>query len=155
MGLEIQRIHARPNDCMLYRNDDANLSKCRICGTPRYKRIRTKENTGGKRSKGPPSKMLWYLPIVPRLRRLFANAKDARLLRWHAEERKMDGKIRHVADSPQWRNIDRIFEEFGTEREMLGWGLVRTESIHLETRAVDTVLGLFSFVFTIFNRGYA
>nr|GEY62037.1 hypothetical protein [Tanacetum cinerariifolium] len=57
---------------------------------------------------GPPAKMLSYLPIIPRLKKLYANPKDAKLLRWHAEERKTDGKMRHVADSPQWKNIDRL-----------------------------------------------
>ncbi|KAL4569530.1 hypothetical protein LXL04_025170 [Taraxacum kok-saghyz] len=41
--------------------------------------------------------------------------EDAKLVRWHAEERKRDGKMRHVADSPKWRNIDHEFEEFGDE----------------------------------------
>ncbi|KAJ9535140.1 hypothetical protein OSB04_un001782 [Centaurea solstitialis] len=123
MELEIKRIHACSNDCMLYRNADADLSECRICGTSRYKRNRMKENNGGKQNNGSPSKMLWYLPIIPRLRRLLANAKDARLLRSHAEEHKMDGKIRHAADSPQWRNIDRSFEEFGNENRNVRLGL--------------------------------
>ena len=38
MGLEIERIHACPNDCMLYRNEYANLHNCIRCGTSRYKR---------------------------------------------------------------------------------------------------------------------
>ncbi|KAJ9552408.1 hypothetical protein OSB04_016453 [Centaurea solstitialis] len=35
MGLEIERIHACPNDCMLYRNADVDLRECCICGTSR------------------------------------------------------------------------------------------------------------------------
>nr|GFA93398.1 hypothetical protein [Tanacetum cinerariifolium] len=70
---------------------------------------------------GPPAKLLWYLPIIPRLKKLYANPNDAKLLRWHAEERKNDGKMRHVADSPQWKNIDRYFKKFGSEiRNMFG-----------------------------------
>ncbi|XP_071699112.1 uncharacterized protein [Rutidosis leptorrhynchoides] len=103
MGLEIQRIHACPNDCMLYRNEDKDLHQC-------------KEN-------GPPAKLLWYLPIIPRLKRLFANEKDAKLLRWHAEDRKNDGKMRHVADSLQWKNFDKDFEEFGDEIRNIRFGL--------------------------------
>ena len=124
MGLEIERIHACPNDCILYRNEYVDLHECPICGTSRYKRKnQTKENSDVKQKFGPPAKMLWYLPIVPRLKRLFANVKDAKWLRWHAEERKIDGKIRHVADSPQWRNIDRIFEDFGMESRNIRLGL--------------------------------
>ncbi|GKA27523.1 ribonuclease H-like domain-containing protein [Tanacetum coccineum] len=83
IGLEIKRIHACPNDCVLYTNEKKDLHNCHVCNSSR-------------------------------LKRLFANSKDAKLFRWHAEERKKDGKIRHVADSPQWRNIDNI-ENFGEE----------------------------------------
>ncbi|KAI3706869.1 hypothetical protein L6452_24902 [Arctium lappa] len=123
MGLEIERIHACPNDCMLYRNEYANLHECIRCGTSRYKRKKHAEENNDEMKNGPPAKLLWYLPIVPRLKRLFANPKDAKLLRWHAEERKRDGKIRHVADSPHWRNIDSDFEEFGDEIRNIRFGL--------------------------------
>ncbi|XP_071699952.1 uncharacterized protein [Rutidosis leptorrhynchoides] len=86
MGLEVERIHACPNDCMLYRNEYKDLHKCRVCGTSRYKsKDATKEVSSDVNKNGPPAKVLWYLPLIPRLKRLFANAKDARLLRWHAE----------------------------------------------------------------------
>ena len=62
-------------------------------------------------------------PIIPRFRRLFVNSKDAKLLRWHEEERKRDGKLRHPADSIQWRNIDRHFEGFGGESRNLKLGV--------------------------------
>ncbi len=117
MGLKIERIHACPNDCVLYRNEYEAMHVCPKCGVSRYKRRKDQdtddcnEDTSGR----PPAKVLWYLPIIPRFKRLFANPKDAKLLRWHEEERKNDGKLRHPADSPQWRNIDRHFKEFGSE----------------------------------------
>ncbi|GJW33704.1 uncharacterized protein Tco_0053736 [Tanacetum coccineum] len=58
-----------------------------------------------------------------RLERLYADAKEAKLLRWHAEERKKDGKMRHVADSLQWRNIDNSFKEFGGDIRNIRLGL--------------------------------
>ncbi|GKA72488.1 ulp1 protease family, C-terminal catalytic domain-containing protein [Tanacetum coccineum] len=51
------------------------------------------------------------------------NANEAKLLRWHAEERQKDGKMRHVADSLQWRNIDNSFEEFGGDIRNIQLGL--------------------------------
>ncbi|KAJ9556462.1 hypothetical protein OSB04_011076 [Centaurea solstitialis] len=96
MGLEIERIHACPNDCILYRNEYASLHECIICGTSRYKR--------GKRSTEDNDEM-----------------KNAPLLNY-CEDRKRDGKIRHVADSPQWRNIDSDFEEFGKEVRNIRFG---------------------------------
>ena len=48
-------------------------------------------------------------------KRLFANPKDAKNLRWHATERRCDGLLRHPADSMQWKNIDQEFPKFGEE----------------------------------------
>ncbi|XP_074277359.1 uncharacterized protein LOC141600998 [Silene latifolia] len=42
---------------------------------------------------------------------------------WHDKGRKKDGKLRHVADAPQWRTIDRDFLEFGSEPRNLRLGL--------------------------------
>ena len=36
-GLEVQKIHACPNDCILYRGDYENLDACPVCGELRYK----------------------------------------------------------------------------------------------------------------------
>ncbi|GJV82227.1 uncharacterized protein Tco_1518097 [Tanacetum coccineum] len=92
------------------------------CLSSRYKEKTEPEINSDVTKNGPPAKILWYLPIIPRLKRLFANSKDAKLFRWHAEERKKDGKIRHVADSPQWRNVDNI-ENFGDEIRNIRFGL--------------------------------
>nr|XP_043638244.1 uncharacterized protein LOC122609251 [Erigeron canadensis] len=123
MGMKIERIDACPKDCMLYRNDYKDLDQCVTCGMSRYKKNNRTGVDGIVSNDGPPTKTLWYLPIIPRLKRLFANSKNAKLLRWHAEERKIDGKIRYVADSSQWRNIDSSFEEFGEEIRNIRFGL--------------------------------
>ena len=66
---------------------------------------------------------MWYDPIIPRLKRLFRNKEHARLLRWHKEERKKDGKLRHPADGSQWRKIDREFPNFSDDARNLRFGL--------------------------------
>ncbi|XP_073226306.1 uncharacterized protein [Cicer arietinum] len=71
----------------------------------------------------PHAKVLWYLPIVPRFKRLFANTNDAKSVRWHADERKCDGQLRHPADSLQWKKIDDLYPEFGSEPRNLRLGL--------------------------------
>jgi hypothetical protein len=37
LGLEVEKIHACRNDCMLFRNKDAMLEEFCVCGTSRYK----------------------------------------------------------------------------------------------------------------------
>ncbi|XP_057251797.1 uncharacterized protein LOC130591868 [Beta vulgaris subsp. vulgaris] len=116
-GLEYKKIHACPNDCVLYRNEYDNLDKCPRCEMSRYKR----EGDGDK--KGPPAKVLWYLPIIPRFKRLFSIKKDAKNLRWHADRRKKDGLLKHPADSPEWNSINRLHKPFGDEDRNLRLGL--------------------------------
>ena len=58
---------------------------------------------------GPLAKVVWYLPIIPRLKPLFANSNDTKNLRWHADNRKCDGLLRHPTDSLQWKKIDKEF----------------------------------------------
>ncbi|KAJ9552586.1 hypothetical protein OSB04_016631 [Centaurea solstitialis] len=71
-----------------------------------------------------------------RLKRMFANVKDAKLLRWHAEERKIDGKIRHGPKQPGndidvylapliedlkelWSPGVEVYDAYGKERFLL------------------------------------
>lgn len=117
MGVGYKKIHACPNDCILYRNDFEKLHKCPTCNLSRYK-VKTGESNSDDNddvTKGSPAKVLWYLPIIPRFQRLFANAKDAKNIRWHVDERKCDGQLRHPADSLQWKKVDRLFPNFGVE----------------------------------------
>jgi hypothetical protein len=37
LGLEVEKINACQNDCMLFHDEDAMLEECRVCGTSRYK----------------------------------------------------------------------------------------------------------------------
>ncbi|KAL6654637.1 hypothetical protein ACP70R_008102 [Stipagrostis hirtigluma subsp. patula] len=116
LGLEVEKIHACKEDCILYRGEFADLTECPECGTSCYKRRNDwgDDKVASKR-KGPPRKVVWYFPIIPRLKRLFANKKEAQLLRWHKEGRKNDGNLRHPADSAQWRNIDAKYRDFAQE----------------------------------------
>ena len=73
--------------------------------------------------KGPLAKVLWYLPIIPRFKRLFTNGDDTKDLTWHANGRKCDGMLRHSADSTQWKKIDRLYLNFSKEARNLRLGL--------------------------------
>ncbi|XP_058771635.1 uncharacterized protein LOC131645005 isoform X1 [Vicia villosa] len=103
IGMSYDKIHACPNDCVLFRNEYAALNECPKCGAPRYKK------------KLSPAKVLWYFPIIPRFRRMYHSETDSRHLTWHADERIIDGKLRHPADSPQWMKVETDYPEFGKE----------------------------------------
>jgi hypothetical protein len=70
LGLEVQKIHACPNDCILYRGDYENLTEYPIYTALWYK-IRG-DDPGDVEDKPPrkriPAKVMWYAPIIPRLK---------------------------------------------------------------------------------------
>ena len=108
LRLEGQKIHACPNDCILYCGAYEDLNACPICGALRYKIRRDDPGDvdGERPRKRVPAKVMWYAPIIPRLKRLFRNEEHAKLMRWHREDRKKDGKLRAPADGSQWRKIE-------------------------------------------------
>ncbi|XP_017239302.2 uncharacterized protein LOC108212082 [Daucus carota subsp. sativus] len=114
LGLDYIKIHACPNDCILYRGVYSEGSKCPKCNLSRWKlgkdgRVRTNV----------PAKVLWYFPIIPRFKRLFKSPSTAEMMSWHANHRIQDGLMRHPADSPSWRNIDHRWPIFGSESRNL------------------------------------
>ncbi|KAK1680535.1 hypothetical protein QYE76_041383 [Lolium multiflorum] len=92
LGLEVLKIHACINDCILYRGEYENLNECPVCTALRYK-IRGDDPgddvEGQKPRKKVPAKVMWYAPIIPRLKRLFRNKEHAKLLRWHKEDHQL------------------------------------------------------------------
>jgi hypothetical protein len=101
LGLDVQKIYACPNDCILYCGEKyKNMDKCPVCTAFRYK-IR-KDDPGDIEDESPrkrvPAKVMWYALIIPRLKRLFRNKEHAKLLRWHMEDRMKDDKLRHPAN---------------------------------------------------------
>jgi len=60
MGLEYQKIHACPNDCVLYKEEFASLKACPTCGLLQFKK-KIDGNSGDEYKDGPPAKMMWCL----------------------------------------------------------------------------------------------
>jgi hypothetical protein len=89
--MSYEKIHSCPEDFILFWNEYASLDMCPKCDASRHKKKETAS-----------AKVLWYFSIIPRFRRIYRNAKDAKHLTWHEYERVVDGMLRHLADSPQW-----------------------------------------------------
>ncbi|XP_027348292.1 uncharacterized protein LOC113859807 [Abrus precatorius] len=112
IGLTHEKIHVCPNDCILFRKEYASLSQCPKCNESRYIK-----------NKSTPTKVMWYFPVIPRLRRLFCTAENAKHMTWHAEGRIRDEKLRHPADSPQWKKFDDEYEDFAAETRNIRFAL--------------------------------
>jgi hypothetical protein len=68
LGLEVQKIHACYNNCILYRDKYVELDQCPVCELSRYKSEDCPEAmTIVDRNKRPPKKVVWHFPIIPRL----------------------------------------------------------------------------------------
>ncbi|XP_024178737.1 uncharacterized protein LOC112184731 [Rosa chinensis] len=98
LGLQYEKIHACPKDCILYRKQFSAATTCPKCGVSRWKLKRDKTIKVGQ-----PAKVLWYFPIIPRFKRLFRSVGTAEMLTWHEDKRTKDGHMRHPADSPAWK----------------------------------------------------
>jgi hypothetical protein len=84
LELQIEKIHACPKDCILYRGIHENLDECPVCHASWYKILR--DDPGDvedeeRPKKRIPAKVMWYAPIIPRLKRPFRNKEHAKLLR--------------------------------------------------------------------------
>ena len=124
IAMEYKKIHACPNDCILYRKDFELLKSCPRCGLSCYKLKQKDDDIIEEIEKhGPTMKVMWYFPIIPRMKRLFANPNDAKNLRWQVDERKCDGPYRHPIDSIQWKKFGDEFLEFGKESRNVRLGL--------------------------------
>ena len=71
----------------------------------------------------PPAKMLWYLLIIPRFKRLFANGDNAKDLTWHVDGRNCNGMFRHSVDSSKWKKNNRLYSDFGKDARNIKLGL--------------------------------
>ena len=115
----MKKIHTCPNDCILYQKELKNSIACPLCKESRWKRKQNSDEV----MQGIPAKVLWYLPIIPQLLRLFQNPDHAKNLTWHDDERIEDGKLCHPADAPAWKTFDRMWPEFAAETRNLRLGL--------------------------------
>jgi hypothetical protein len=70
-----------------------------------------------------PAKIMWCFPIIPRLKRLFRNKENAKLMTWHKSDCKQEHMLRHPADGSQWRKIDRKYKDFVGEARNIRFGL--------------------------------
>lgn len=116
--LAYEKIHACPNDCMLYWKEHAKKKKCIICGHDRFKngmKGRGKQNEV-------PYKVLRYLPLTPRLQRLFMSSKTAEHMSWHKKIRP-EGVLTHPSDGEAWKHLDRSDPPFAADARNVRLGL--------------------------------
>ncbi|KAL5540764.1 hypothetical protein UlMin_044087 [Ulmus minor] len=120
MGLGYQSIHVCKNDCALFWNENFTSETCLVCSESRWKM-----QAGGRTDKNVPHKVLRYFPLGPRLKRLFATSKTAKLMRWHRAGKSTDDNVmRHPVNGRAWKDFDKKHLLFADDARNVRLGLV-------------------------------
>jgi hypothetical protein len=82
LDLEVEKIHACKNDCILYHGVEyKDLEKCPICGLDRFNHRKDGgDDENYNRRKYGHKNVFWYFPIITRLKHWFANKKKSEFL---------------------------------------------------------------------------
>ena len=64
-----------------------------------------------------------YLPLIPRLKRLYASMRSAPHMRWHREYRRPPGVLSHPSDGEAWKHFDNVYPDFASEPRNVRLGL--------------------------------
>jgi len=107
IGMEYQAIDACPNDHILYYKQYEFETECPECHSSRY---RTDQVT-----KKVSHKVLRYIPIIPRLQRLFRCKNLAQFMDYHARNRSGDDILRMPADGSAFQDMEEKWPHFKEE----------------------------------------
>jgi hypothetical protein len=112
LTLGVEKIHTCPNHCILYQKEHKFKDKCPRCNGSWYKQnddikkdsynnkrkgwkekntAPPDQDSQGSKERKVPTLVMWYLPVIDRLKYMFSNAREAQLLLWHVQ-RKRGGK---------------------------------------------------------------
>ena len=90
LGLDYKSIHCYRNGCMSYYKQDEQLTSCKFCGSDRFK---------GGRGRGKNNHVMHYMPLTPRLQRLYAFKKSPEHMVWHKYHATQPGVLSHPSDA--------------------------------------------------------
>ncbi|XP_075091135.1 uncharacterized protein LOC142171635 [Nicotiana tabacum] len=115
LGLSSMRIDCYEDGCMLYYKGDAYLESYKFCEKPRFKRVSSRQKVV--------VKSMHYLPLIPRLKRLYASMSSAPHMRWHYKNRRSPGIMCHPSDGEAWKHFDRTYPDYASELRNVRLGL--------------------------------
>lgn len=126
LGLKHEQVHCCPDGHVLYEGDNCHLTECPTCHEQRY--IPGSNNV--------PRRVARYFDVIKHLQRLFKCPQVAQHMTWYDTHRCEGNVMRSVADSEQWKAIDRNEPEFATVPTNLRLGLVGDGIIPYKNNAI-------------------
>ncbi|WVZ89657.1 hypothetical protein U9M48_036034 [Paspalum notatum var. saurae] len=130
------KIDACTNNCMIYYKEDKDKEKCDFCGESRYGHVEPTHQ--GHKRKPIARKVLRYVPVIPRLQRMFMEASTAKHMQWHQDGKRANLDVMvHPSDAEAWQHFSTVFPDFAMDAKNLvpvrGWktgrGMTRFLSI--------------------------
>jgi hypothetical protein len=122
LGMDYKKIDVCDNNCMLFWNETASEKKCTVCAERRF--VEVENDDGLTVTKKIARKQLRYMPLIPRLKRLFISKNTARHMRWHKERvRENPNVMAHPADTDAWKALDAFDFSFADEVRNVRFGL--------------------------------
>ncbi|KAK4386349.1 hypothetical protein Sango_2505500 [Sesamum angolense] len=119
LSLSVEKIDACKNGCMLHWKDDVDLEYYKFCEGARYKPSRGRDP----HRKKSPYAVLRYLPLTPRLQRLYSSTATAYHMTWHVTHQTEEGSMCHPSDAEAWKYFDRMYPDFVEEPHNVRLGL--------------------------------
>uniref|UniRef100_A0A251V5A0 Putative transposon, En/Spm-like, Transposase-associated domain protein n=2 Tax=Helianthus annuus TaxID=4232 RepID=A0A251V5A0_HELAN len=113
LSLPYERIDVCKNHCMIFYKQDKALTRCKYCKESRYKSVLNKV----------PNLVMWYMPIGPRLKRLYMSTKTAKDMTWHHDHKTIEGSMAHPSDGMAWKHFDSENPDFAKEIRNVRLGL--------------------------------
>jgi hypothetical protein len=121
---------------MLFWKDHENDSKCLKCGKSRY--VEVKNDDGEMVTSTVAQKQLHYMPLAPRVKRLFLSRNTASHMRWHKEREREDAHVMtHLSNSDAWKALDDFDPEFASEARNIRIGLATDGFTPFNTNATS------------------
>ncbi|XP_065857931.1 uncharacterized protein [Euphorbia lathyris] len=118
LGLPVEKIDCCVKGCMLFWRDDSSLLNCKVCGHSRYKMRRSLA-----KHKPVSFSKMFYFPLTPRLRRLYASKVTVEHMRWHHDHVCDEGAMCHPCDSEAWKHFNNTNQSFAAESRNVRLGL--------------------------------
>jgi hypothetical protein len=120
LGMSYEKIDVCPDNCMLFWKD--NAEKCLRCGKSRF--VEVVNEDGEKVTTEIAHKQLRYMPLTPRLKRLFISKSTAQHMRWHKEGKREDSQLMvHPSDTEGWKALDDFDPDFARDARNVCIGL--------------------------------
>lgn len=122
LGMHYRKIDICPDNCMLFWKEHKREQKCLKCGKARY--IEVVNDDGETVTTEVAHKQLRYMPITPRLKRLFLSRRMAMHMRWHKEGEQENNEVMvHPSDGDAWKALDSFDPEFAKDARNVRIGL--------------------------------